>query len=93
MIIVAGKLYIKPGQRDAFVSKSAEAVRLARQSSGCIDFAVDADSVDPDRVNVYEAWASLEALHAFRGAGPGDDLSALIVRAEVKEYEAAPRTG
>ena len=92
MILVSGRLYIQQGQREAFVSESARAVTTARQTEGCRDFVVAADPVDRDRVNVYEEWESAETLLAFRGAGPGDDLSALIVRADVQEYEAVPRT-
>lgn len=91
MIIVSGKLYVQPGTRDGFVVQSRHAVELARQTEGCRDFVVAADPVEADRVNVYEAWDSVETLLAFRGDGPGDDLSAGIVRADVHEYEAVPR--
>lgn len=92
MIIVSGKIYVRPGTRDGFVAQSSEAVEVARQTEGCQDFVVAADPVEADRVNVYEEWASVEALLAFRGDGPGDDLSANIVRAAVREYEAVPRS-
>ena len=91
MIIVSGKIYVRPGTREAFVAQSSEAVALARQTAGCRDFVVAADSVEADRVNVYEEWDTVDALLAFRGDGPGDDLSADIVRAAVREYEAVPR--
>ena len=91
MIIVSGKLYIQSGRRESFVTRSAEAVRLARQTDGCQDFVVAADPVEADRVNVYEEWESMEALLAFRGDGPGDDLSSMITKAAVHEYDAAPR--
>lgn len=87
MIIVAGRIDIAPGRRDAFVRASAEAVVAARQAPGCHDFAVSADSVDPNRVNVFERWESAAELEAFRGEGPGDDLSADIVGADVVRYE------
>ena len=90
MIIVAGHLRIAAADRDAFVVRSGEAVRLARNAPGCHDFAVSADPVDPERVNVYERWADPAALRAFRGDGPGDELGALIVSVEVAEYEVRP---
>ena len=90
MIIVAGQLRVAAADRDAFVVQSAEAVRLARDAPGCHDFAVSADHVDPERVNVYERWADPAALRAFRGDGPGDELGALIVGVEVAEYEVRP---
>lgn len=91
MIIVSGKIYVRPGTRERFVAQSSEAVRPARQAEGCQDFVVAADPVETDRVNVYEEWDSVEALLSFRGNGPGDDVSANIVRAAVREYEAVPR--
>ena len=90
MIIVAGHLRVAAADRDAFVVQSGEAVRLARNAPGCHDFAVSADPVDPERVNVYERWADPAALRAFRGDGPGDELGALIVSVEVAEYEVRP---
>ena len=90
MIIVAGHVRVAAADRDAFVVQSGEAVRLARNASGCHDFAVSADPVDPERVNVYERWSDRDALQAFRGDGPGDELGALIVSVEVAEYEVRP---
>ncbi len=91
MIIVSGKIYVAPHTRAAFVAQSLEAVASARSTVGCRDFVVAADPLEADRVNVYEAWESMETLLAFRGDGVGDDLSALIVRADVQEYEVVPR--
>ncbi len=90
MIIVSGRLHLRSGARDRFLSLSADAMRQARRTPGCHDFVVAADPLEDDRVNVYEAWASMEALHAFRQDGPGEDLSGLIVRAEVAEHAVAP---
>lgn len=92
MIIVSGKIYVRPGARETFVAQSSEAVELARRTEGCRDFVVAADPLESGRVNVYEEWDSREALLKFRGEGPGDDLSASIVRADVKEYEVVTGT-
>lgn len=86
-IIVAGNLTIKPGSRDAFVRRSQEAVLLARQNEACADFAVSADPIDTDRVNIFEKWESRQALEAFRSTGPEDDLFTLVVAFDVGEYE------
>ena len=83
MIIVSGKISVRPGARQGFLASSAEAVAQARRYPGCRDFVVAADPLEPDRVNVYEEWESEEALLAFRGAGPDEDLGASILRAEV----------
>lgn len=91
MLIVAGRLYVRPGMRDEFLARSAAAMRQARQTPGCEDFVVAPDPLESDRVNVYEAWRDAATLAAFRGEGPADDLSALIVRAAVAEYRVAPQ--
>lgn len=86
MIIVAGRIYLRPGSRAEFLDGSAEAMRQARETPGCLDFVVAADPLEADRVNVFEAWSHQEALDAFRESGPDDQLSSLIVRAAVAEY-------
>jgi quinol monooxygenase YgiN len=86
MIIVSGRIYLRPGAREGFLDASAEAMALARRSRGCRDFVVAADPMEPDRVNVYEEWESEEALTAFRGAGPGQDLRSSIVRAQISRH-------
>ena len=87
MIIVSGKIYVRPGRREVFLAASMEAVAQARRTAGCLDFVVAADPIEPDRVNVYESWQSEAALLAFRRAGPGSDLTSEIVRAHVKRHE------
>lgn len=84
MIIVAGQVHVKKGKASAFVDSSSEAMIAARKAKGCHDFIVAADPIEDDRINVYERWASVKDMMAFRGDGLGDDLSALIVRAEVQ---------
>jgi quinol monooxygenase YgiN len=86
MIIVAGRIYVRPGRREAFIAASLPAVEMARRARGCRDFVVAADPLEDDRVNVYEAWDSEGDLEAFRGEGPGDDLSADIASADVQRY-------
>ena len=93
MIVVAGHIRVAAADRDVFVARSRTAVELARRAPGCHDFAVTADSADPDRVNVYERWTDRAALRAFRGEGPDDDLSALIVSVAVDEFEVGEISG
>ncbi len=85
-VIVAGRLYIAPGHREDFLASSAGAMKQARRTRGCLDFVVAADPIDVNRVNIYEEWASEDVLSKFRGDGPGEDLSSLIVRAEVSQH-------
>jgi quinol monooxygenase YgiN len=86
MVIVSGKIYVRPEARKEFLTSSAEAVAQARRSPGCRDFVVAADPLEPDRVNVYEEWESEEALMAFRGDGPDQELQSSILRADVVRY-------
>jgi quinol monooxygenase YgiN len=83
MLIVSGRLYLRPGAISEFLASSNEAVAQARKTPGCRDFVVSADPIDPDRVNVYEEWESEKALLDFRGSGPSSDIRSVIVRGEV----------
>lgn len=89
MIIVCGKLQAHPGRRQELLDLSHPAVVAARSTEGCIDFAVSPDLVEPDRVNILEQWATREALRAFREGGPGEDISSLVRRFDINEYEVA----
>ncbi|MEV0408727.1 antibiotic biosynthesis monooxygenase [Actinoallomurus sp. NPDC050550] len=64
-------------------------VEQARRATGCLDFAITADLVDADRINIFERWESRAAVEAFRGSGPTDEQSAAILAASVAEYDAA----
>ncbi|HEU0157705.1 MAG TPA: antibiotic biosynthesis monooxygenase family protein [Hyphomicrobiaceae bacterium] len=86
MIIVAGRLYVRPERREAFLAASAVAVNAARRSAGCLDFVVAADPIEPDRVNVYERWDTEASLLAFRGEGPSSELTSEILRADVQRH-------
>lgn len=89
MIIVSGRIYVSSGRREAFLEASRSAVVAARGASGCGDFVVAADPIEPDRVNVYEEWDSESELEAFRGVGPGPELTQVIERAEVSRHRVA----
>lgn len=87
MVIVAGHITVAPQQRAAYLASCAGVVEAARAASGCLDFAISADLVDPGRINIFERWASQQAVEAFRGNGPSDDQGAAIVSADVAEYD------
>lgn len=91
MIIVSGKLYIRAGERGRFLESSLQTMTVARHTQGCRDFVIAPDPIEPDRVNVYEAWDSESELQAFRGSGPGADLTDLIVSSFIGEHEAIAR--
>lgn len=89
MIIVSGKILVHPGKRPAFLQLSLDAMVQARKARGCLDFVVAADPIEDDRVNIYEAWETEEALLDFRGQGPGQDISSLIASAKVARHAVA----
>ena len=86
MIIVAGRIPVAHGRRDAFLASSYAAVVSARSAPGCRDFVVAADPIEPDRVNVYEEWDTESELASFRGTGPSQELTGDIVGAEVSRH-------
>ena len=87
MVIVAGHIVVDPSQRDDYLSGCVDVVRQGRATTGCLDFALSADLVDPGRVNILERWESQAAVEAFRGGGVDDEQGAAIVSASVAEYE------
>jgi quinol monooxygenase YgiN len=89
VIIVAGHLVVAPEERDAYLQGCVSVVEQARGASGCLDFSINADLVDPERINVYERWESREAVEAFRGEGPSEDQGAQILAGKVAEYDVA----
>ncbi|GAA5136155.1 putative quinol monooxygenase [Thalassotalea piscium] len=85
-IIVAGKLLLKAGMREEFIEKSIPAILLARQNKACVDFSVSPDSVDANRVNIFEQWTTEEALTKFRDSGPESDTLSMVEVVDIKEF-------
>lgn len=92
MIIVSGALYVDEDDRQSYLDTCQDLIRLARATDGCLDFHLTADPVEPDRINIYEQWESLDAVEAFRGSGPDPDTSARIHNARVAQHEIATTT-
>jgi quinol monooxygenase YgiN len=87
MVIVAGYLVVDPLQRDSYLEDCKAVVQQARRARGCLEFAISADLVEPDRIDIFERWQSRGALDAFRGSGPSDEQQGQIVEASVCEYD------
>jgi len=66
VIIIAGYTLTEADQRDAAVEAFADMVERARKHDGCLDVSISADSVDPERVNVFELWRDQQSLDAWR---------------------------
>jgi hypothetical protein len=45
--------------------------------------------LEPDRINVFEQWESVEAVEAFRGSGPSEEQQTAIRDARVFQHELA----
>ena len=87
MIIVAGSLLVDPEAREDYLDGCRSVVETAREASGCLDFALSSDLVEPGRINVYERWDSAEALERFRGEGPPSEQLAELREIRVRDYE------
>ncbi len=73
MIIVAGRLYVDPGQRDAYLAATFDVAAKARAAAGCLDFVQAADPLEPGRINIFEQWGSDEDVERFRTSGSDDE--------------------
>ena len=71
MIIIAGHTLTEAHQRDAAVGAFAEMVERARKHDGCLDLSLSADSVDPERINLFECWRDQPSLNAWRKVAKG----------------------
>jgi quinol monooxygenase YgiN len=87
MLIVAGYLVVDPSQRDSYLEDCRAVVRQARKSPGCLDFAISADLIELDRIDIFERWESRAAVEEFRGSGPSDEQQGSIVSASVCGYD------
>jgi quinol monooxygenase YgiN len=69
VIIVSGYLVVDAMHRASYLHDCIDVIVAARRAPGCLDFHLAADPLDPQRINVYEEWESVDAVEAFRSAG------------------------
>ena len=62
MVIVSGAFVVEPARREEFLAGRVEGMRASRAEPGCLEYTLSADPVDPNRVVLFERWASQEAL-------------------------------
>jgi quinol monooxygenase YgiN len=62
---------------------------MSAARSGCLDYAISADAVDPDRISIFERWESQAVVDAFRGSGPSVEQGAAILSGSVADYDVA----
>lgn len=86
MIIVAGKIYVDPQARDAYLAGCRDIIDKARVAAGCFDFHLTPDPIEAGRINVFERWDSDADVARFRGKGPDTGQVTKILGAEVHKY-------
>lgn len=87
MIIIAGYSLVDADVRDERVAAFRDLVTRCREADGCIDVAFTADTVDPERVNMFEIWRDVDALDAWRKVANGPKVSP-PKHMEIKRYDA-----
>jgi quinol monooxygenase YgiN len=63
MIIVWGSVKAKPQYREEALRISLEHVARSRAEPGCISHNVSLDAEDNKRLNFFEEWDDIDALH------------------------------
>jgi quinol monooxygenase YgiN len=80
-------------QRESYLAGCVSVVEQARETAGCLDFAITADLIDPGRVNLFERWESQAAVEAARSSGSGNEQGAAMLSVSVAEYDIADVRG
>lgn len=88
-LIIAGRIYVDPEQRDRFVAGYRELVARAREYPGCLDVSISPDPIEPGRVNMVEHWESRTALDAWRKVAPRPRGGVKFRDAQVQLHEIA----
>ena len=84
MIIIAGYTLTEADKRDSAVAAFAEMIARARKADGCLDVAISADTLNPERINVFELWREQRSLDAWRSVTNAPEVE--IREARVKLY-------
>lgn len=87
MLIIAGKAYVAPGERDHYVEMHQDLMRRSRSAPGCKDAAITADPLEPGRVNVFELWDSEEHLVAWREVANAPEDAPAMLGDDVQKFQ------
>ena len=91
MIIIAGHARNDADKRDAAIAAFDAMVARARKFDGCLDFSISADSVDPERANLFECWRDQKALNAWRKVAKGPRVKPRAVDVKLYRTEKAEK--
>ncbi len=87
MLIVSGKIYVAPEDREKHVASFTDMIRRARAWPGCLDLVIAADPIETGRVNMFEHFESEEHLAAWRAvANPPDPVTEML-SADVAKHQ------
>lgn len=86
-VIVAGTLYVDPGDRGRFIQGHRNIVEQARKHPGCLDLSISPDPTEAGRVNVFEYWESKETLDTWRAMAPSPTVSIDIQDDQAVKHE------
>jgi quinol monooxygenase YgiN len=90
MLIIAGTFEVDPARREEFLASREAGMRESRAESGCIDYVLSADPLEPGRVYLFERWESKEHLapHLARAGSRTPDPDAVpVLASELLQYE------
>lgn len=62
MIVITGKMRIPAGNRVEFFEIGERQVRLSREETGCVSYALYEDALAPGTFFFYEEWKDREAV-------------------------------
>jgi quinol monooxygenase YgiN len=90
LLIVAGTFTVDPERRAEFLEGRKRSIMASREDSGCLQYAMSADAVDPALVRLFELWesrADLDAhLQRMRDEGPAPEGGVPILGLDMKIY-------
>ncbi|MEY9211875.1 antibiotic biosynthesis monooxygenase [Thermobifida halotolerans] len=87
MLIIAGKLYVAPEDRDKYIESHEDLLQRARKQPGCLDLAISADPVEAGRVNMFELWESEEHLAAWREVANAPAPVTEFLGGDIQKYQ------
>ena len=70
IIIISGWVAVNPDNRAAALEDAKQFMEQTRAREGCLDYTWCADELIPERIYVYERWASQEALEGHFASEP-----------------------
>jgi quinol monooxygenase YgiN len=87
-----GRIWTRPGQRDAYLDQSEAYNAFSRSEAGCLYYEQGRTHSDPDGVTLIECWETVEA-HAAHLARPeramiGPIFEKHVLRATFEEMDA-----